>query len=178
MLHDRAIWRCEGFTMKRLMVVTVLVLGLFPLAAWGAEPEASHRQAAADLLKMMNMEKTMRSGSNAMLDAQIHGNPALAPYRDVFEKWVGKYLTWDAVGPRMTDLYMQSFTEPELRDLIAFYKTPTGQKSLAKMPVLMQQGAQLGMEVAQQHKAELEEMIRARKAELEKAKTPEKKKPE
>ena len=165
--------------MKRLTVVTMLVLALLPLAAWGAEPGASHRQAAAELLRMMDMEKAMLSGSNAMLDAQIHSNPALAPYRDVFQKWVGKYLTWDAVGPRMTDLYMQAFTEPELRDLIAFYKTPTGRKSLEKMPALMQQGAQLGMEVAQQHKAELEEMIRARKAELEKAKKPEPaKKPE
>ncbi len=154
--------------MKRLMVVTVLVLAFFPLAAWGAEPNSSHRQAAAELLRMMDLEKTMMAGSNAMIDAQIQGNPALAPYRDVFQKWAGKYFTWDVLGPRMTDLYMQAFTEPELRDLIAFYKTPTGQKALTKMPALLQQGGQLGMEIAKQHRPELEQMIRARKEELEK----------
>jgi hypothetical protein len=34
-------------------------------------------------------------------------------------------------------LYAKHFTENELRDLIAFYKTPTGRKTLAVMPELM-----------------------------------------
>jgi hypothetical protein len=154
--------------MKRLMVVIVLLLAFFPLGAWSAEPD-SHRQAAEELLRMLGLEKSMQAGSNAMVDAQIQGNPALAPYRDVFQQWEGKYFTWDVLGPRMTDLYVQAFTEAELRDLIAFYKTPTGQKALAKMPALLQQGRQLTMEIAKQHKPELEQMIRARKEELEKA---------
>lgn len=154
--------------MKRLMVVIVLLLAFFPLAACSAEPD-SHRQAAEELLKMLGLEKSMQAGSSAMIDAQIQSNPALAPYRDVFQKWAGKYLTWDALGPRMTDLYMQAFTEAELRDLIGFYKTPTGQKALLTLPALQQQRAQIGMEAAQQHKAELEQMLQARKEELDKA---------
>jgi hypothetical protein len=172
-LYDRAIQRREDFLMKRLTVMTVLVLALSPLAAWCAEPD-SHRQAAAELLKVMNMENSMIAAASSMLDAQAQSNPGLAPYRDVIQKWMEKYLTWAAVGPRMTDLYTEAFTEPEIRDMIAFYKTPTGQKTLAKMPVLLQQGMQIGMEVTQQHKAELETMIHARGEELEKAK----KKPE
>jgi uncharacterized protein len=155
--------------MKRLTLMTVFLLGLSPLAAWCAEPD-SHRQAAMELLKAMNMESVMITAANATLDAQAQSNPGLAPYRDVIQKWMEKYLTWDAVGPRMTDLYAEAFTEPEIRDMIAFYKTPTGQKALAKMPVLMQQGMQIGMEITQQHKAELEAMIHARGEELEKAK--------
>jgi len=34
-------------------------------------------------------------------------------------------------------LYDKHFTENELRDLIAFYKTPTGQKIISVMPALM-----------------------------------------
>ncbi|HYX23084.1 MAG TPA: DUF2059 domain-containing protein [Thermoanaerobaculia bacterium] len=154
--------------MKRLALTTLFLLCLSPLAAWCAEPD-SHRQAAVELLKVMNMENAMIAGASSMLDAQAQSNPGFAPYRDVVQKWVEKYLTWDAVGPRMTDLYEAAFTEPEIRDLIAFYKTPTGQKALAKMPVLMQQGMQIGMEVTQQHKAELEALIHARGEELEKA---------
>lgn len=158
--------------MKRLTVL-LLVLGLFPLAAWAEGPEASHRQAAEELLKEMNVETTMLAAANAILDVQTKNDPSMANYRDVIQKWMVKYFTLDVMGPRMTDLYVSAFTESELRELAAFYKSPTGQKSLTTMPALMQQGAQLGTEIAQQHSAELTEMIRARDKELGK----EKKKP-
>ena len=156
--------------MKRLTVMILLALALFPLAVWAEGTEASHRQAAEELLQTMDLEKTMLSGANAMLDAQAQSNPALAPYRDVIQKWMGKYLTWDTVAPRMIDLYTKEFTEAELRTMLVFYKTPTGKKALTRIPVLLQQGTEIGMEIGQQHKDELEGMIKARREELEKAK--------
>jgi hypothetical protein len=36
-------------------------------------------------------------------------------------------------------IYADNFTAAELRELIAFYKTPTGQKFLEKTPLVMQQ---------------------------------------
>jgi hypothetical protein len=36
-------------------------------------------------------------------------------------------------------IYDKYFTEPELRDLVAFYKSPTGQKSIQVMPNLFQE---------------------------------------
>jgi hypothetical protein len=159
--------------MKRLMLTCLLALGFSSWAAWGAEVD-SHRQAARELLQAIRGGKVMMAAANTMLDAQIQSNPNMAPYRDVIQKWLEKNFAWEAIEPRITDDYVEAFTEPELREMIAFYKTPTGQKALAKMPVLMQKGALIGMEIVQQHRAELQEMIRARKEELEKAK----KKPE
>lgn len=49
--------------------------------------------------------------------------------------------------PRMIDIYVEAYTEQELRDLIAFYETPTGKKVLEKTPLLMPQGAQAGREL-------------------------------
>jgi hypothetical protein len=159
--------------MKRLTVMILLVLALFPLAVWASEgPEASHRQAAEELLKVMNVESTTIAAANAVLDIHTKNDPSFANYRDVIQKWMEKYFTWDVMGPRMIDLYVAAFTESELRELTAFYKTPTGQKALTTVPALMQQGAQLGTEISQQHTAELEEMIRARDKELAKAKKP------
>jgi uncharacterized protein len=40
-------------------------------------------------------------------------------------------------------IYDKNFTEPELRDIIAFYKTPTGQKSLKNMPEVMRESMDL-----------------------------------
>lgn len=156
--------------MKRLTLTCLLVLCLVPLASWAAEPGSSHRQAAADLLEAMDLDRVTTATANATLDAQIQNDPSLAPYRDLFQKWIEKYLSWEIMKPRTIDLYIAAFTEAELRDLTAFYRTTTGKKALAQIPVLMQQSLTMGMEIANQHQAELEQMVQARKEELEKAK--------
>lgn len=54
---------------------------------------------------------------------------------------------WDGIGPQMTDLYVRTFTEAELRELVAFYETPAGRKSLEKMPLLLEEGFRLSQEL-------------------------------
>jgi hypothetical protein len=45
-------------------------------------------------------------------------------------------------------VYARNFTAPELRDIVAFYKTPTGAKALHTMPKVMGEVmAQLGPRV-------------------------------
>jgi len=41
-----------------------------------------------------------------------------------------------------TELYGKYFTEDELRDLITFYKTPTGKKTLSVLPQLLAESIQ------------------------------------
>jgi len=41
-------------------------------------------------------------------------------------------------------VYVEMFSESELADLAAFYKTETGQKLIAQTPALMQAGAKMG----------------------------------
>lgn len=43
----------------------------------------------------------------------------------------------------MVDLYTQTFTEQELKDLVKFYESPLGKKVLTQMPKVTQQSAQL-----------------------------------
>lgn len=50
---------------------------------------------------------------------------------------------WDKLKPDMVKLYTSNFSEAELRDLLAFYQSPLGQKVLDKMPMLTAQSAQL-----------------------------------
>lgn len=106
-----------------------------------------------------------------MVDAMIQGNAVLAPYREVVLTWAKGFMTWDTFGPKLTAIYTETFTETELREIIAFYKTATGQKALALMPELMQRGARMGADEAQKHLPELQEAIRKRAAELEKPST-------
>lgn len=155
--------------MKRILscAAILVVAGSYALAAENPPPD-THRQAAEEFIKVIGLEKTMLAGATAAIDAQVQANPAMAPYRDTVIAWAKKFMTWDAFGPKVVAMYAEAFTEPELRDLIAFYKTPTGRKSLATMPDLMRRGAMVGAEVARAHLPDLETMIEERKAEIDK----------
>lgn len=122
--------------------------------------------AAQEVLRLMDMERQILSGVKTMLDAQLNAAPALQQFRDVMKAWAEKYLTWQVMGDRLARVYAQTFTEPELRDLAAFYRTPIGRKVARVTPSLMQRGADIGAAVAQEHMAELETMIQARAREL------------
>ena len=50
---------------------------------------------------------------------------------------------WNKLKPKMVDLYTQTFTEQELKDLVKFYESPLGKKVLREMPKVTQQSAQL-----------------------------------
>jgi hypothetical protein len=47
-------------------------------------------------------------------------------------------LDWNKLEPMYVRIYQKSFTQGEVDGMIAFYKTPTGQALLTKMPVVMQ----------------------------------------
>ena len=47
-------------------------------------------------------------------------------------------LDWNRLEPMYVRVYQKSFTQQEIENLIAMYKTPAGQTLLTKMPVVMQ----------------------------------------
>ncbi len=104
--------------------------------------------------------------------AVVRNNPEMAPYEDVFRRWIKNvFASGDLVG-EVAKLYVDAFTEEELLGITAFYRSPLGQKALAKMPELMKQGADLGMRRAQEHMGELQDMLAAAKKQRAEAKSP------
>jgi len=61
------------------------------------------------------------------------------PYISHFENdmftMFAKRLTWDRVKPRFIAVYDETFSKQELKDIVAFYETPSGQSLNRKMPV-------------------------------------------
>ena len=150
--------------MKAKFLILILMTALAG-AAWA--DKATHRKTAEDLLSILNLNDSMNRMINQMVMLQVQRQPQLQPYRHILLDFFGKYLSYNSLKPDFIDIYTEEFTEKELRDIIAFYKTPTGQKTITKMPVLMQKGAPVGMGKVKLHAAELESMI---KAEVEKQK--------
>jgi hypothetical protein len=51
---------------------------------------------------------------------------------------VKEMLDWNKLEPLYVRVYQKSFTQEEIDGITAFYRTPTGQAVLTKMPVVMQ----------------------------------------
>jgi uncharacterized protein len=66
---------------------------------------------------------------------------------------------WETMKPKIAKLYTDNYSEAELRDILAFYQTPTGQKTIAKAPVLMQQSIMLSMGGVQANMPEFQRRV-------------------
>ena len=144
---------------NRVLVLLALTFTLVAGASAQQQPSASHRQAVEELLKVMNISKALDQSREVMIKSQIAANPQLAPVEDVMRQFMTKYLSWEAVKPGMVQMYAETFTEPEVRELTTFYRTPLGQKTVTKMPELFQKSAALGQKVLQEHLPELQAAI-------------------
>ena len=142
-----------------------LALGLSLTVASSASAQAPTPtpgavKAAAELMQVMHAEKAFRDAISASFDVQIQNNPAMAPYRGALQEFADKYVTWETMGPQLTATYAQAFTESELKDLITFYKSPTGQKLASQQATLAARGQAIALSVIQAHQGELADLIR------------------
>ncbi|RKF18462.1 DUF2059 domain-containing protein [Alginatibacterium sediminis] len=82
-------------------------------------------------------------------------NPELKPYEAVLRNWAQEYFTWEAVSHELEIIYTSHYSDQEIQDLLEFYRTPTGRKSIELMPILFREGAKIGTTISKRHEAEL-----------------------
>jgi uncharacterized protein len=139
-----------------LAALALVFVGSLPAAR---ADEKSHRAAAEEMLQAANTEQTMQAAIDQVLDVQIKANPELAPVKGVMKKFFAKHLSYAALKDDLIKIHMEQFTETELKEIAAFYRTPAGKKAVEKLPILMQKGSELGMRRVQENAAELKQMI-------------------
>ena len=127
-------------------LITVALL-CYPYVALG--DAHSHRKAAETLLIVMEVDKSLPQITAQVVETQLQQNPQLAPQREVLQRFLSKYLNWESVKEDTITAYTQEFTEPELKKLTEFYKTPVGKKANEKMPQLAFISGQIGLKKAQ-----------------------------
>ena len=119
----------------------------------------SHRKAAETLLIAMEVEKSLPQMTAQVVEIQVQQNPQLASQREVLQRFLTKHMHWASVKEDTITAYTQEFTEPELKKLTEFYKTPVGKKASEKLPKLAFISGQIGLKKAQAHQAELRQML-------------------
>ena len=121
-------------------------------------PKAIARLAET-LLIVMEVDKSLPQITAQVVETQLQQNPQLASQREVLQRFLSKYLNWESVKEDTITAYTQEFTEPELKKLTEFYKTPVGKKANEKMPQLAFISGQIGLKKAQANQAELRQML-------------------
>jgi uncharacterized protein len=151
------------------------VFGLWVGASSPALAQDTDPAFRADIVKMIELTGTSRMGhqmatmiSQQMLQMMKTQHPEVpAQNFDVVREVAEKEFENAFEGPnglqqRMVPLYAKYFTPAEVRELIAFYQSPLGQKSLSVMPALMQDAMTLGQRWAAEATPRVQEAIKKR----------------
>ncbi|HEX5726585.1 MAG TPA: DUF2059 domain-containing protein [Longimicrobiaceae bacterium] len=150
--------------MKKLVVAAVLALALAGPAFAQPERSPSHLQAAGELVDLLKLERSMMAGIEMMLQAQTTANPEMAQFEDVMREFMARYLAWERIRPEFMALYAELYTEPELRQIITFYRSPIGQKMIDNEPQMMQRAGEIGERKVVENMPELMRMLTERMA--------------
>ena len=119
----------------------------------------SHRQEVETLFRLTHMEQKIKESVQTVTQLQIRQEPALADKQEILTAFLEKYIGWNAIKDDLAAMYLQTFTEEELKAMNAFYITPTGQKVITIVPQLVQERNRLAMQRLQEHIGELREAV-------------------
>ena len=76
---------------------------------------------------------------------------------------------WEKWEPHMVDIYVNVYTEEEIREIIAFYRSPAGQALLDGMPQAMEQTMLVTQQMMQDFMPRLQELQDELIADLERS---------
>lgn len=147
---------------KIAVLVPALLAVLLAAGRAAAQPvpiSPTHRAAALELLEAMRVSEALQLSIETVLAAQIQSNPELQSVESVMRDFFARYMSWENLKEGYAEIYSRAFTEPELREMTAFYRTPTGQKLARATPQLMREGSELGQRAVQEHMEELQEAV-------------------
>lgn len=144
--------------LKALCAVTSLIL-LSITAGYSVADNSSHQQQVATLFKLTQMEKKVNESVDTIMQMQLGQNPQLAKYQVEMRAFFERQIGWGALKTDITNMYLSTFSEKELKAINDFYITPAGQKVINALPGLVQERNKLAMSRIQQNIGELQQII-------------------
>jgi hypothetical protein len=106
-----------------------------------------------DQMKPLILQQLQQSGISQ------DQSPLIKKYLDKIFTVMKTEMSWDKMKDDYIRLYLSVYTEPETRELIKFYKTPIGQKTIEKTPLIMQQSLAIGQKYSQNMMPKIQAII-------------------
>ena len=141
--------------------LVTMVLVLSPCARGEDSTQSPPSQKQVEIRRLLDLTQGLVQGAqivDQLFAMQQRASPNVPPR--VWEAIRQKFNVAE-LEPIVISIYERHFTEGEIRNLIAFYETPTGKKLIAKQPKIRQESMQAGQmwatKVLEQIKTELKE---------------------
>lgn len=154
--------RCQFIKIAGLLAITVFLSA--PVQAQMPDPDS--KAAARELITTIKLGEQFKAVLpmifKTMKPAIVQNRPDVDKDFDALVPVLTGKMTAriNELEDSMVEIYANNFSGAELRDLIAFYKSPTGQKFLQKTPLVTQQTMAAGQKFGQSAGAEAQkEMI-------------------
>lgn len=92
---------------------------------------------AKDLLNGVEYGKLYKLGLDRQVDEMVSDRPVLKTIKPQVREQLEKLIPQEHLEKRITEGLNKRFTKQELKEMTAFFSTPTGRKVARDMPVLM-----------------------------------------
>jgi len=146
--------------MKKKYLLGVLFATSLVLPGLSVADDQSHLEQVEILFKLTRMEQKINDSVDSVAQLQLRQNPNLDEKKRVqLMAFLERYIGWNAVRADLYEMYMQTFTEEELKTINDFYITTTGQKVIVIVPQLVQERNRLSMQRLQQNIGELQAIM-------------------
>ena len=157
--------------MRRKLSLAIAIAVLHLTSAAGHADQVSKSAKVEEFFRLAKMDEMLRQtltlATNQFKSGVIQQMlgvklpPEMEKRVDAFEEKVtaaiGDALAWEKLKPDYVKLFAGAYTEAEIDDILAFYRSPTGQSMVAKSPSLMAKSG----EIVQQRLSETQSQVQA-----------------
>lgn len=163
--------------LRALLATAVMLAPLQATAADRAPTDAAIRELleVTETRKLIDnvsgqLDTAMRDsmaqalGDTQLTDAQ---RQILDEMRESIVTLMTNEMSWARYEPLLLNVYRQSFTQPEVDGMLAFYRSDAGRAVIAKMPTVMQNTMQLVQQQMAQVMPKLQQIQQETAARLE-----------
>jgi len=154
----------------------IICLILFALPAVSFSDDKSKRESVEELLTLTNAESVIDNVYSQMgqmfqgMGQQLGVKPE---ERETFDKFMSKMISlmqeemsWDKMKEPMIRIYLKHYTEKEIQDQIAFYRSESGQSMINKQPEVVKDTMMMTQEVLKNFMPKLQQISKELEKEL------------
>lgn len=127
-----------------IITIALSIFTIGPLLQAQEKQPSESAVLAEELLTLLNVQKNMDAASQQLwkMTDQIafpagttpEAKEELQKMQEASKTETKALVNWETLKPMFVSIYSETFTPDELKGMIAFYKTPIGQKWLEKQP--------------------------------------------
>ena len=163
--------------MKRIIVCFLL----FTLPGISYSADESKRESVEKLLVLINADSMIDTVYSQMdqvmqrMGQQLGVKPS---EQEIFDKFISKMVSmmksemnWAKMKEPMIKIYLKHYSEKEIQDMIAFYKSDSGQSMIRKLPAVMRDSMLLSQKMVKGFIPKLKKMSKELEEELAAART-------